>query len=113
MVEIGVPGKNELTWMERCLMHTVTWTIKPNEGTSRQDIEYELEASKGDYSGGAGLQRLLLGVASDNGTVIEISLWESKAAADAFFSRSWEAAVSRRWLAAPMSRQDWDTPSML
>jgi hypothetical protein len=56
-------------------MHTVTWTIKPNEGTSRQDIEYELEASKRDYSGAVGLQRLLLGVAPGNGSVIEIYLW--------------------------------------
>ena len=94
-------------------MHTVTWTIKPNEGTSRQDIEYELEASKRDYSGAGGLQRVLLGVAPGNGSVIEISLWESRAAADAFFSKSWETALSRRWQAAPVVRQDWDTPSML
>ena len=94
-------------------MHTVTWTIKPNEGTSRKDVEYELEASKADYADAAGLQRVVLGVSADNKSVIEISVWESKSAADAFFSASWETSLSRRWQAAPFSRQDWDTPSVI
>jgi len=94
-------------------MHTVIWVIKPNEGTSRKDIEYELEVSKGDYTDGAGLLRVMLGVAADNKSVIEISVWESKSAADAFFSASWETSLSRRWQAAPSSRQDWDTPSVV
>lgn len=66
-------------------MHTVTWTLSPNEGTSRQDIEYELEASKADYAGAAGLVRVMLGFSADNRSVIEISLWESKSAADNIF----------------------------
>jgi hypothetical protein len=94
-------------------MHTVIWTINPNEGTSRQDIEYQLEASKADYAGAGGLARVLLGVSADNKSVIEISLWESKPAADTYFSRAWETALSRRWQAAPLSRQDWDTPSIV
>jgi hypothetical protein len=94
-------------------MHTVTWTIRPNEGTSRQDIEYELEASKADYAGAAGLKRVMLGISAENTSVIEISLWESRTAADTFFSKAWETSLSRRWLAAPMSREDWDTPSVI
>ena len=58
-------------------MHTVIWTLSPNEGTSRQDVQYELEASKADYAGAAGLLRVMLGVSADNNSVIEISLWES------------------------------------
>lgn len=94
-------------------MHTVIWTIKPNEGTSRGDIEFELEASKSDYAGGKGLVRAMFGVAPDNKSVIEISLWESKSAADAFFSTHWETSLSQRWQSAPITRQDLDTLSAL
>ncbi|MCC7485093.1 MAG: hypothetical protein IT529_08870 [Burkholderiales bacterium] len=94
-------------------MHTVIWTIRPNEGTSRKDIAEELEVSKRDYAGGAGLQRVVLGVSSDNKCVIEISLWENKAAADAFFTRAWETALSRRWQAAPVAREEWDTLTVI
>ena len=90
-------------------MYTVIWTIKPNEGTSRQDIEYELNASKADYAGAQGLLRAVFSVSSDQKCVIEISLWASKAVADAFFSRVWETSLSRRWQAAPMTREDWET----
>lgn len=98
---------------KREIMHTVIWTIQPNEGTSRQDIEYELEASKGDYAGAEGLLHIVLGLSADNKSVIEISSWKSKSAADAFFSNSWEASLARRWQTAPMSRQDWDTLSSI
>ena len=94
-------------------MHTVTWTLSPNEGTSRQDIQYELDASKADYAGAAGLLRVMLCVSADNKSVMEISLWESKPAADMFFSRSWETSLSRRWQSAPISRQDWETLSSM
>ena len=69
-------------------MHTVTWTVRPNEGTSREDIEYELEASKADYAGAAGLQRVRLGVSADIKSVIEISVWETKPTADMFLSNA-------------------------
>ena len=94
-------------------MHTVIWTIRPNEGTSRQDMEYELGVSKRDYAGGAGLVRVMFGIAPDEKSVIEISLWDSRSAADAFFSRSWETGLSRRWQAAPSKREDWDTVSVV
>jgi hypothetical protein len=103
-----LPSINE----EDC-MHTVIWTIRPNEGTSRRDIEDELENSKRDYSGGAGLKRVMLGVSSDNKAVVEISLWESKSAADAFFTKAWETGLSRRWQAAPSKREEWDTLSII
>jgi hypothetical protein len=89
----------------------VTWTINPNEGTSRQDILLELEASKEDYAGAPGLLSALLGVSPDSKSVIEISTWQSQADAAQFFTSPWETKVSRRWQAAPMRRQDWETPS--
>jgi len=76
-------------------------------------MEYELEASKADYAGAAGLLHTLLGLSADNKAVIEISAWESKSAADIFFSRSWETNLARRWQTAPMSRQDWDTLAII
>jgi hypothetical protein len=90
-------------------MHTVTWTIRPNEGTSREDIDYELEASKADYADAPGLLRVILGASADNKSVIEISVWESRSAAEKFLSGEWETRLSRRWQAAPFRREDWDT----
>ena len=91
-------------------MHTVTWNIRPNECTNRKDIEYGLGASKADYADAAGLQHVIFGVSTDNKSVIEISVWESKSTADTFFSKAWETSLSRRWQAAPFSREDWHTP---
>lgn len=66
----------------------MTWTIRPNEGTGRQDLEYELEASKADFANAPGLQRLMLGVSADNKSVIEISVQECKRTADMFLSKA-------------------------
>ena len=92
------------------LMHTVMWTINVNEGTSRQDMLYGINASAPDYKKGVGLVRTYFGISPNGKSVMEICLWDSKAAADKFYSREWETEVSRRWQAAPMQRQDWDTP---
>jgi hypothetical protein len=91
-------------------MHTVIWTIEPNEGTSRQDILLELEASKQDYAGANGLLTTIFGMAPDCTRVSEISVWTSESAANAYFTASWQTRLSRRWQAAPAQRQDWDTP---
>ena len=98
------------SFLQESDMHTVIWTIDVNEGTSRQDIQQGITASASDYRGVAGLIRTCFGIAADGRSIIEIYLWESKSAAEAFFTREWETEVSRRWQAAPMRRQDWDTP---
>jgi hypothetical protein len=90
-------------------MHTVGWTIKVNEGTNKQDILRGLEGSAGDYKGVAGLIRTYLGLTADGKNVEMIFLWQSKPAADAYFTEDWETVLSRRWQAAPMQRQDWPT----
>jgi hypothetical protein len=94
-------------------MYTVTWTIELNEGASRQDILLELEASKVDYESATGLITAIFGFSSDNKSVIEISMWDSEDAARHFFTPHFETIVSRRWQAAPMSRLDWETPSVI
>ena len=90
-------------------MYTVGWTIKVNEGTNKQDILRGLEASADDYKGVAGLIRTYLGLTVDGKSVVMIFLWQSKPAADAYFTEEWETEVTRRWQAAPMQRQDWAT----
>ena len=91
-------------------MHTVMLTINVNEGTSRQDILQEIEASGSDNKGIPGLIRTYFGMTADCKSVVEIYLWQSKSDAENFFTHEWDARVSRRWQSAPMRRQDWDTP---
>jgi hypothetical protein len=94
-------------------MYTVTWTIEVNEGTSRQDILLELEASKGDFETAAGLITAIFGFSKDNKSVLEISMWDGESAAQQFFTQHFETAMSRRWQAAPMKRRDWETPTVV
>jgi hypothetical protein len=94
-------------------MYTVTWTIEVNEGTSRQDILLELEASKGDYESAAGLITAIFGFSEDNKSVLELSMWDGESAARRFFTQHLETAMSRRWQAAPMKRRDWETPTVV
>lgn len=94
-------------------MYTVTWTIDLNEGTSRQDIVGELEASKADYETAAGLITAIFGFSKDNKSVVEISMWDSESAARRFFNPHFETAMSRRWQVAPMKRADWETPAVI
>jgi len=91
-------------------MHTVMWTINVNEGISRQDILYSIKASESDFKAVPGLIRTCFGITSDDKTVVETSLWQSKAAADTYFSPHWESSAMMRWQTAPMSRRDLDTP---
>jgi hypothetical protein len=91
-------------------MHTVMWTIRVNEGTSRQDILYNVKASSTDFKAVPGLVRTSFGVAADDKSVVEMSLWQSRAAADQFFTQDWETSAMQRWQAAPMERSDLDTP---
>ena len=91
-------------------MHTVMLTINVNEGTSKQDILQEIEASGSENNGIPGLIRTYFGFTADCKSVVEIYLWQSKSDAENFFTHEWDASVSRRWQSAPMRRQDWDTP---
>jgi hypothetical protein len=91
-------------------MHTVMWTINVNEGTSRQDMLDGIKASAPDYKGVAGLVRTYFSITPNSKSVVEMCLWESRSAADKFYTSDWETEASRRWQTAPMTRQDWDTP---
>ena len=94
-------------------MHIVTWKFNVMEGKSRQDLVDSIDADARDYLAVPGLVRLYYGIAPDLRSVVEIYLWQSKAAADRFFNSEWDGEASRRWESAPMTRQDYDAPTVV
>lgn len=94
-------------------MHIVIWKFEVMEGKSHQDLAEAVAADSRDYGGVLGLVRLYYGIAPDLKSVIEIYLWQSKAAADRFFNADWDGEVSRRWESARMTRQDFEAPAVV
>ena len=93
-------------------MHTVMWTFKVPAGTSKAQLIETINASAHTYEGVFGLIRKYYGIAPDGTSLVGIYLWESKAAAGAFYTPEWVAMVTKRWAAAPQ-RQDWETPMVV
>jgi hypothetical protein len=56
--------------------------------------------------------RKYYGIAPDGGSFVGIYLWESVAAANAFYTPDWIAMVTTRW-AGPPQRQEWETPMVV
>jgi hypothetical protein len=59
-----------------------------------------------------GLIRKYYGIAPDGGSLVGIYLWESVAAANAFYTPDWLEMVTKRW-AGPPQRQEWETPMVV
>lgn len=93
-------------------MHTVMWTFKVPEGTSRQDLVNTINATAHTYQGIPGLIRKYYGIGEDGNTLAGIYLWKSKADAERFYTPEWIATVTRRWNGPPL-RQQWDTPMVV
>jgi len=93
-------------------MHTVMWTFKVPKDTSKAQLIETINASAHTYEGVPGLIRKYYGIAPDGTSLVGIYLWESKAAASAFYTPEWVAMVTKRWAAAPQ-RQDWETPMVV
>ena len=93
-------------------MHTVMWTFKVPAGTSKAQLIETIRATAHTYEGIPGLIRKYYGIAPDGGSIVGIYLWESAAAANAFYTAEWAAMVAKRW-AAPPQRQDWETPMVV
>lgn len=93
-------------------MHTVMWTFQMPAGTSREELVATIKATAHNYLGIPGLIRKYYGIAEDAKTLVGIYLWESKAAADAFYTPEWVATVRKRWGSEP-TRQDWTTPMVV
>ena len=90
-------------------MHTVMWTFKVPAGTTKSQLIATINATARTYEGIPGLIRKYYGIAPDGTSLVGIYLWESKTAADAFYTPNWVALVTKRWAAPPL-RQDWETP---
>ena len=71
-----------------------------------------IKATAHTYQGIPGLIRKYYGIAPDGKTLVGIYLWESKAAADAFYSPRWIEMVTQRWKAPPL-RADYETPMVV
>jgi len=93
-------------------MHTVVWTFKVPAGTSKSQLVGTINATAHTYQGIPGLIRKYYGIAPDGASLVGIYLWDSKAAADAFYTPDWVATVTKRWAAPPL-RQDWETPMVV
>jgi hypothetical protein len=93
-------------------MHTVMWTFKVPEGTSRADLVKTIKATAHTYQGIPGLTRKYYGISADNREVVGIYLWQSKAAADGFYTPQWVTMVTSRW-GTPPARKEWDVPMVV
>jgi hypothetical protein len=93
-------------------MHTVMWTFKMPAGTSKAQLIETINATAHTYEGIPGLIRKYYGITPDCSSLVGIYLWESEAAANAFYTPDWVAMVTRRW-AAPPQRQEWETPMVV
>ena len=70
-------------------MHTVMWTFKVPAGTSKAQLIETINATAHTYEGIPGLIRKYYGIAPDGHSLVGIYLWESKAAASAFYTGRW------------------------
>ena len=94
-------------------MHTVMWTFKVPARTSKAQVIEIINATAHTYEGVPGLIRKYYGITPDGTSLVGIYLWESKAAADAFYTADWVALVTKRWAALPPHRQEWETPMVV
>ncbi len=93
-------------------MHTVMWTFKVAEGTTKADLVNTIKATAHTYQGIPGLIRKYYGISEDGRSIVGIYLWESQAAADRLYTTDWVALVTKRWGAPPV-RQEWWTPMVV
>lgn len=94
-------------------MHIVTWTYEVMEGKNRADLLAVIEATAGRYATAPGLVRRYAAVLSDLKSVVEFYVWNSKAAADAYFDLDWDSETSREWESARMTRQDYEVVNVV
>ena len=92
-------------------MYTVMWTYKVPAGISKAQMTETIKATAHTYEGIPGLIRKYYGITPDGGSLVGIYLWESAAAANAFYTADWVAMVTKRW--GPPQCQEWETPMVV
>ena len=90
-------------------MYCVTWTYAAPPHLTETAIRNQFDNVAGNYLGVPGLIRKYFGFSDDATSVVGIYLWETKDAADAFYSDEWLSGVTERWGAAPV-KQEWIIP---
>jgi hypothetical protein len=93
-------------------MHTVMWTFNLPAGTPKPQVLQAIKAGAHAYQGVPGLIRKYYGIAPDGRSIVGIYLWESAAAADAFYTPEWKAMVTERY-GTPPQKQEWETPMVV
>jgi hypothetical protein len=90
-------------------LYCVLWTYAVPPQLTEAAIRSQFEAVAENYLAVPGLIRKYFGFTEDGKSVIGIYLWQSREAADAFYSPEWIAGVTERWGAAPV-KSDWVVP---
>jgi heme-degrading monooxygenase HmoA len=93
-------------------MYCVAWTYTMPPGLSADQIEALFARTADIYLGVPGLVRKYFGHSDDLARVVGIYLWETKEAADAFYSPEWFAGVTSRWGSMPDKAQ-WCIPQVV
>jgi hypothetical protein len=90
-------------------VHCVLWTYAVPKDLDEPAIRELFARVADNYLGVPGLVRKYFGFTEDATSVIGIYLWDTKEAADAFYTDEWMAGVTERWGAAPL-KQEWVVP---
>jgi hypothetical protein len=90
-------------------MYCVTWTYEVPPELDEATIRRQFETVAGNYLGVPGLIRKYFGFSPNASSVVGIYLWDSKDAADAFYSNEWIDGVTNRWGAMPV-KAEWIVP---
>ena len=90
-------------------MYCVLWTYAVPPELTEPAIRQLFADVAPNYLEVPGLIRKYFGFTEDASSVIGIYLWDSKDAADAFYSHEWMAGVTERWGAAP-AKSEWVVP---
>src|SRR4051812_8976310 len=85
------------------------WTYPSPPHLTETAIRSQFDDIAANYLGVPGLIRKYFGFSNDATSVVGIYLWETKDAADAFYSDEWLSGVTERWGAAPV-KQEWIVP---
>jgi hypothetical protein len=94
------------------VMHTVMWTFNMPQKKTRDELRAIIAKSAPNYLNIDGLVRKYFGIAEDRQSIVGIYLWQSKEAADQFYTTAWVETVEERWGAAP-TRMGWETPMVV
>lgn len=90
-------------------MYAALWTYQVPANLDEETIREQYERVVPNYLGVPGLVRKYFGFTEDAQEVIGIYLWESRDAADGFYTQEWIDGVTERWGAMP-TKQGWVVP---